>query len=42
VYAASSIHRYGYSDKTIDTHMSDLTEMTPVISRGIALHKMIR
>jgi 1,4-alpha-glucan branching enzyme len=25
-----------------DTHMSDLTDMTPIISRGIALHKMIR
>ena len=26
----------------IDTHMSDLTPMTPIIARGIALHKMIR
>ena len=26
----------------LDTTMSDLTELTPVISRGIALHKMIR
>ncbi|KAI0089081.1 glycoside hydrolase superfamily [Irpex rosettiformis] len=29
-------------DKEMYTNMSDLTEMTPVISRGIALHKMIR
>ncbi|EIW82082.1 glycoside hydrolase family 13 protein [Coniophora puteana RWD-64-598 SS2] len=29
-------------DKEMYTHMSDLTEMTPVISRGLALHKMIR
>jgi 1,4-alpha-glucan branching enzyme len=35
-------HLYVYSDGTIDTNMSDLTEMTPVISRGIALHKLIR
>lgn len=26
----------------IDTNMSDMSEMTPVISRGMALHKMIR
>lgn len=26
----------------IDTHMSDLTPMTSIIARGIALHKMIR
>lgn len=25
-----------------DTHMSDLSEMTPVVSRGLALHKLIR
>ncbi|KAF8969438.1 glycoside hydrolase family 13 protein [Flammula alnicola] len=29
-------------DKEMYTHMSDLTPMTPIISRGIALHKMIR
>ncbi|KAI0747309.1 glycoside hydrolase superfamily [Irpex lacteus] len=29
-------------DKEMYTNMSDLTELTPVISRGIALHKMIR
>ncbi|KAJ3933157.1 MAG: glycoside hydrolase family 13 protein [Lentinula lateritia] len=29
-------------DKEMYTHMSDLTEMTPIISRGLALHKMIR
>ncbi|RDB20124.1 1,4-alpha-glucan-branching enzyme [Hypsizygus marmoreus] len=29
-------------DKEMYTHMSDLTPMTPVISRGLALHKMIR
>jgi 1,4-alpha-glucan branching enzyme len=28
--------------RAVDTNMSDLTEMTPVISRGLALHKMIR
>lgn len=26
----------------IDTNMSDLSEYTPVVARGIALHKMIR
>jgi 1,4-alpha-glucan branching enzyme len=26
----------------LDTHMSDLTPMTPIIARGLALHKMIR
>ncbi len=26
----------------IDTHMSDLTPMTPIIARGLSLHKMIR
>ena len=26
----------------VDTNMSDLTEMTPVIERGLSLHKMIR
>jgi len=25
-----------------DTNMSDLTELTPIVARGIALHKMIR
>ena len=25
-----------------DTNMSDISELTPVIARGIALHKMIR
>ncbi|KAL6305825.1 glycoside hydrolase superfamily [Sparassis latifolia] len=29
-------------DKEMYTNMSDLTEYTPIISRGIALHKMIR
>ncbi|KAF5387839.1 hypothetical protein D9615_000605 [Tricholomella constricta] len=29
-------------DKEMYTNMSDMTEMTPVISRGLALHKMIR
>ncbi|KIJ69977.1 glycoside hydrolase family 13 protein [Hydnomerulius pinastri MD-312] len=29
-------------DKEMYTHMSDLTPMTPIIARGIALHKMIR
>lgn len=29
-------------DKEMYTHMSDLTPMTPVIARGMALHKMIR
>ncbi|KAG9018996.1 alpha-1,4-glucan branching enzyme [Tulasnella sp. 427] len=29
-------------DKEMYTNMSDLTELTPVISRGLALHKMIR
>jgi 1,4-alpha-glucan branching enzyme len=29
-------------DKEMYTNMSDLTEMTPIISRGIALHKLIR
>lgn len=29
-------------DKELYTHMSTLTEYTPIISRGIALHKMIR
>ncbi|TFY80909.1 hypothetical protein EWM64_g3102, partial [Hericium alpestre] len=29
-------------DKEMYTNMSDLSEMTPVISRGLALHKMIR
>ncbi len=27
---------------SLDTHMSDLSEMTPIISRGLALHKIIR
>ncbi|KAI9823117.1 MAG: alpha-1,4-glucan branching enzyme [Phylliscum demangeonii] len=29
-------------DKELYTHMSTLTELTPIIERGIALHKMIR
>ncbi|KAG8862277.1 alpha-1,4-glucan branching enzyme [Tulasnella sp. 330] len=29
-------------DKEMYTHMSDLSEMTPIIARGLALHKMIR
>ncbi|KAJ7228364.1 1,4-alpha-glucan branching enzyme [Mycena pura] len=29
-------------DKEMYTNMSDLTELTPTVSRGIALHKMIR
>ena len=29
-------------DKEMYTNMSDLTELTPVIDRGLALHKMIR
>lgn len=29
-------------ESKIDTNMSDLSEMTPVISRGLALHKLIR
>lgn len=29
-------------DKEMYTNMSDLTELTPVVDRGIALHKMIR
>ncbi|KAI6047508.1 glycoside hydrolase family 13 protein [Pisolithus marmoratus] len=29
-------------DKEMYTNMSDLTAMTPVVARGIALHKMIR
>ncbi|ETW84160.1 glycoside hydrolase family 13 protein [Heterobasidion irregulare TC 32-1] len=29
-------------DKEMYTNMSDLSEMTPVIARGLALHKMIR
>lgn len=29
-------------DKEMYTNMSDLSEMTPVISRGLALHKLIR
>ncbi|KAL7421585.1 alpha-1,4-glucan branching enzyme [Cryptotrichosporon argae] len=29
-------------DKEMYTNMSDLTELTPIIDRGIALHKMIR
>ncbi|KAG9003353.1 alpha-1,4-glucan branching enzyme [Tulasnella sp. JGI-2019a] len=29
-------------DKEMYTNMSDLSEMTPVVSRGLALHKMIR
>lgn len=26
----------------VDTNMSDLTELTPVIERGLSLHKLIR
>jgi len=29
-------------DKEMYTNMSDISELTPIISRGIALHKMIR
>ena len=29
-------------DKEMYTNMSDLTEYTPIIARGIALHKMVR
>ncbi|KAF9247406.1 glycoside hydrolase family 13 protein [Melanogaster broomeanus] len=29
-------------DKEMYTHMSDLTPMTPIVARGLALHKMIR
>lgn len=29
-------------DKEMYTHMSTLTEFTPIIERGLALHKMIR
>lgn len=29
-------------DKEMYTNMSDLTTLTPVVDRGIALHKMIR
>lgn len=29
-------------DKELYTHMSKLSEFTPVIERGLALHKMIR
>jgi len=29
-------------DKEMYTNMSDMSDMTPVVSRGIALHKMIR
>ncbi|KAF8812235.1 glycoside hydrolase family 13 protein [Phlegmacium glaucopus] len=32
----------GKAKVIIDTHMSDITPMTPIIARGIALHKMIR
>ena len=30
------------SSACTDTHMSDLSEMTPVIERGLGLHKLIR
>lgn len=30
------------TDIVTDTNMSDLSEYTPVVARGIALHKMIR
>src|SRR6266498_5650691 len=29
-------------DKEMYTHMSDVTPLTPIIDRGIALHKLIR
>ncbi|EEB99604.1 hypothetical protein MPER_00686 [Moniliophthora perniciosa FA553] len=29
-------------DKEMYTHMSDLTPMTPVIARGLSLHKMVQ
>ncbi|KAF9957715.1 alpha-1,4-glucan branching enzyme [Modicella reniformis] len=29
-------------DKEMYTHMSEMTELTPIIDRGLALHKMIR
>jgi len=29
-------------DKEMYTHMSEMSEMTPIISRGLALHKLIR
>ena len=29
-------------DKEMYTNMSDLTELTPVIDRGLSLHKLIR
>lgn len=29
-------------DKELYTHMSTLTDNTPIIDRGIALHKLIR
>ena len=29
-------------DKEMYTHMSDLMPLTPIIDRGLALHKMIR
>ncbi|KAI8802328.1 starch branching enzyme IIb [Cladochytrium replicatum] len=29
-------------DKEMYTHMSDLSELTPIIDHGLALHKMIR
>ena len=33
---------FSQTQPVADTHMSDLTPMTEIISRGIALHKMIR
>lgn len=33
--------KYGLS-VLIDTNMSDMTEFTPIIERGLSLHKMIR
>jgi len=32
----------GGSFSLLDTNMSDLSPMTPIISRGLAMHKMIR
>ena len=29
-------------DKELYTHMSTLTDLTPIIERGLALHKLIR
>jgi len=34
--------RFLTASRTPDTNMSDMSSMTPVIARGLALHKMIR